>query len=323
MKRILSIILCMIMIAATLCSCKFVKPSDNSGKKGDAQTESTSGLSDAEAVNGGESGDETSENEEITVFVTDQNGEYVTNKDGKMKTEIFNVAELEKQLEDELSKQDATAPTKANAGTSKSDSPSSIIGDTQSAKEDLLPAGQKVNDTTIMKTTVEPVFKSGTYTIKGSIKAESQTMNTTIAFRNNAKEYAVVVALGAFSVKVFSIGGKYYMALPMFAKYAEVSQDEVGDMSEMTETFKSTDSTYVKTTTVKDGKNTYTCEEYKSGTSTIKYYFNANKEWKRMEVVDGEDILVWEITSFTNKAEDSLFSTKGMIKDNSMLEGMF
>lgn len=308
------------MIVMTFCSCKFVKSSGGDGKGDGAQTSEASDKSGTEAVNGSESQTSAAEDEEFTVYVTDANGEYVTNKDGTKKTEVFKVSELEKQLEAELSKQDAAASAGKDSG--KSDAASSLIGDTQSSKEDLLPAGQKANDTTLMKTKVEPVLKSGTYTIKGSIKAEGQSLNTTVAFRNNAKEYSVIVALGAFSVKVFSVGGKYYMALPMFAKYAEVSQEEMGDMSEMTENFKPNDAKYVKTTTVKDGKNTYTCEEYKSGESTVKYYFNAKNEWKRMEVVDGEDILVWEISTFTNKADDSLFSAKGMIRDDSLLEGM-
>lgn len=323
MKKSLSIILCVMMIAMTLCSCKFVKTTGGENKDTEGKS-STAAVNQAGAdteINGESDTDALSE-EEFTVFVTDKNGEYITNKNGTKKTEVFNVAELEKQLEEELSKQEATASANTN-NNSKSDTASSLIGDTQASKEDLLPAGQKVNDTTLMKTKIEPVLKSGTYTIKGSIKAEGQSLNTTVAFRNKAQEYSVIVALGAFSVKVFSVGGKYYMALPMFAKYAEVTQDEMGDMDEMTESFKPNDATYVKTTTVKDGKTTYTCEEYKTDTSTVKYYFNANKEWKRMEIIDGEDILVWEITSFSNKAEDSLFSAKGMIKDNSLLEGMY
>lgn len=311
------------MLAMTLCSCKFVKskePAEETAGKNTTTTTAKTSTTESEV------GVPDEESEDFTIYVTDTNGEYITNKDGSKKTEVFKVDELEKQLENELSKQEKSTTKKASGSNSKTesktDAASSLLGDTQSSKEDLLPEGQKADKTTLMKTIVEPVLKSGTYTIKGSIKAEGQSMNTSVGFRNGGKDYSVMVALGAFSVKVFSVDGKYYMALPMFAKYAEVSKEEMGDMNDMTDSFKPKDAKYVKTTTVKSGKTTYTCEEYTADTGTIKYYFNEKKEWKRMEIIDGDEILVWEITSFSNKADDSLFSTKGMIKDNSMLNGL-
>lgn len=321
MKKSLSIVLCIFMIATTFCSCKFIKSKENMAEY--TTTEKESVTFNQTVTEETESSSESSESkkdkttgksEAVTIYVTDKNGEYVTNKKGEKVTEIFDVESLESQLASELEKQSTTK--------SGSSSTNDLLGDTQSSKEDLLPEGSKTNNTTLMKTKIEPVLKSGTYTIKGSIKTGGQSINTTVAFRNSGKDFSVTASMSGFSIKAFSADGKYYIAFPMFAKYAEVSQEEIGDMSAMTDNFKAKNATYVKTTTVKDGKTTYTCEEYKNDSGTVKYYFDSKNEWKRMEVIQDSDVFVWEISSFTNKADSSLFAAKGMIKDNSLFEGM-
>lgn len=306
------------MVVLTFSSCKFIKskedikPDDTTTSVGTtAVTEKTEETSADENTAG--------DGESITVFVTDKDGEIVTNKDGSAKTEKVDLEQLEKELEKELENQ---STTKSGTKTTKKSGDTSADLGTQSSEEDLLPDGTKTNNTTLTKTIIEPVLKSGTYTIKGNIKAEGQAIGAQIAFRNG-KDYSVQVSMSVFSVRVFCNNGKYYMALPSMGKYAEIAAEDVGDIGDMSESFKANDAKYVKTTTVKDGKQTYTCEEYKTSTGTAKYYFNSKNEWKRMEIIEDDTILVWEITSFAKAADKTLFEVNKLWMKDSSLAGMF
>lgn len=323
MKKSLSIVLCVVMIALTFCSCKFVKTKEPEVK--DETTTTTTSVATTEKTKEEKTKKDektTADAESITVFVTDKNGEVVTKKDGTPKTEKLDLEELQKQFEEEMSKQSTTKKagektTKKN-GQSTTTASSSELG-TQGTTEDLLPEGTKIENTTLMKSVVEPVLKSGTYTIKGNIKAAGQAIAAVIAFRNEAKDYSATLSMGPISVRCFSNNGKYYMALPTMGRYAEISADDVGEIGDISDSFKDKEAKYVKTTKVKSGKDTYTCEEYKTSTGTAKYYFNSKNEWKRMELVEDGAILVWEITSFTKSADKLLFEVNKLwIKDNTL-----
>lgn len=324
MKKSLSIILCVLMVVLTFSSCKFIKTKEPA-ETGDttasvkSSEESESSASEKSSETKSEKGKE--DGESITVFVTDKNNDIVTNKDGTPKTEKIDLNKLQKELEKEMTKSASTKKAGENGKTTKKSSDTSGEIAPQSAKEDLLPEGSKASDTTLMKTTVEPILKGGTYTIKGNIKAEGQSIGAQIAFRNK-KDYSVQVTMSVFSVRVFCNNGKYYMALPSMGKYAEVAADDIGDIGDISDSFKDKEAKYVKTTSVKVGKETYTCEEYKTSTGTAKYYFNSKGEWKRMEIIEGETILVWEITSFTKSVENKMFEIDKLWKKDSTLAGI-
>ncbi len=306
------------MVVLTFSSCKFIKTKEPEETDTTTTTAKASETKADDKTSESKSEEGTDDGESITVFVTDKNNEVVTNKDGTPKTEKIDLnklqEELEKEMEKSTTKKSGDKTTKSSGGSSSEIAP-------QSGKEDLLPEGSKVNDTTLMKTIVEPVLKGGTYTIKGNIKAEGQSIGAQIAFRNS-KDYSVQITMSVFSVRVFCNNGKYYMALPSMGKYAEISADDIGDIGDMSEAFKEKEAKYIKTTTVKVGKQSYTCEEYKTSTGTAKYYFNSNGEWKRMEIIEGETILVWEITSFTKSAEKRMFEVDKLWKKDETLAGI-
>ena len=80
------------MLAMTLCSCKFVKskePAEETAGKNTTTTTAKTSTTESEV------GVPDEESEDFTIYVTDANGEYITNKDGSKKTEVFKVDELE------------------------------------------------------------------------------------------------------------------------------------------------------------------------------------------------------------------------------------
>lgn len=311
------------MLAMTFCSCKFVKP-DKSDESGSTTEKNTKGI------------------EEVTVYVTDKNNEYVTNKDGSFKTEKVDFdsleEEAEKAAEEKTKKSDKkdsdktdsdkndSSKTTAKKGTDKTTAKTSGgSSGSKDPKDDLLPEGTKVNDTSLMKTSVEPVLKSGTYTVKGKVKAEGQNMDVIIAFRNS-KDYCIEASIMGISMRIFSNGGKYYLALPTMKMYSEISAKDVGElnMDDIASSFKEKDAKFVKSTSVKSGTTTYTCEEYKTSSGTAKYYFNSKNEWKRMEVLSTDGtVMSWEITSFSKSADSKLFEVNSKWKKSAEIAKMF
>ena len=334
MKKGLCLFLCMVTVAVTMCSCKSVKNKDaisdytyvdSNGKvqvyqtdengevatdeNGENVTTTTSQNSDASADSG----------IDMKVYVTDENGEYVTGKDGKPVQENFDVNKMLQSYGDLEALMPSTTTAKAGGSssnkttkTTKTTVPTTVKDNT---KEELLDEGSKTSNTTLMKTVVEPVIKSGTFTIDGSIKAEGMDVATTFALRRS-KDYSLTFNVGGFGIRVFSNNGKYYIALIARASYSEIPEDEFEGYKDMTDAFNAKDMKYVKTTKVKDGAITYTCEEYKSDDGTIKYYFNSKNEWKRMEIIDGDSAFIWKINSFKNTAKASLFEVSPFWKKN-------
>ncbi|MBQ7595079.1 MAG: hypothetical protein IJU45_00270, partial [Clostridia bacterium] len=246
-------------------------------------------------------------------------------KKGNPVTSLVNAESMVKDMMDNYSGIESLMPTTTQAtkasgkssGNTKATTKSSAVTTpaVDNTKDELLDEGTKAANTTLMKTVVEPVIKSGTFTIDGSIKAEGMDVATTFAFRNS-KDYSLSFNVSGFGIRVFSNNGKYYLALTTLGIYSEIPEDEFEDYKDMTVAFNSKDAKYVKTTKVKDGAITYTCEEYKSDDGTIKYYFNSKNEWKRMEIIDGDSVFIWKINSFKNTAKSSLFEVSKFWKKN-------
>ena len=72
--------------------------------------------------------------------------------------------------------------------------------------------------------------------------------------------------------------------------------------------------TFVKTTTVKEGSKTYTCEEYKSTDGTVAKYYFEGKKWVRQEVIDGSTIAISKIHELKDSVDRSLFDLTGYEK---------
>ncbi len=343
MKKGLSIFLCILAVAITLCSCKSVKNKDaisdltyvdDSGKvqmysvdeNGKAVTDESGEKVTTTTTTTTGTGKGAADGEmAMSVLVTDKDGEYVTDKKGNAVTSMVDAGSMVKDMMSnyegiESLMPTTTAATKSNGKSSntKSTTKSTAAVTTpavDNTKDELLDEGSKTSNTTLMKTVVQPVIESGTFTIDGSIKAEGMDVATTFAFRNS-KDYSISFNVSGFGIRVFSNKGKYYLALTTLGIYSEIPEDEFEDYKDMTQAFNSKDAKYVKTTKVKDGAITYTCEEYKSDDGIIKYYFNSKNEWKRMEIIDGDSVFIWKINSFKNTAKSSLFEVSKFWKKN-------
>ena len=111
------------------------------------------------------------------------------------------------------------------------------------------------------------------------------------------------------------------MVFPALKVYIKTSSDEAGNIGDLTNITDS-NATYVGSTKVTVNGTEYTCEEYKSDDdSVVKYYFSSKKEWKRMEIINGEDVSIFEIESLSNKVDESVFSLKGYTDMTALVMG--
>lgn len=330
MKKSLCIILSAAIIAITLCSCSIIKDkdvlnsymyTDTKGNTYQYATDTDGNIvtkedGEKETTAGSASGAGSAAND-MTVLVTDSDGNYVTNKDGSAVTSKMDSSALieaaEKMMGETTTKK---ASSSNNSSTKKNETTTKNSSNTGSSSDDLLDEGNKTSKTNLKEKVIDPIIKSGTFTIGCDIIANSVSLPTTLAFKN--KDFSITVKMSGLEFRIFSNSGKYYLAMPTLGRYGEIDKDTFGDFSSSSEIINKK-ATYVKSTKVKNGSETYTCEEYKSSDGTItKYYFNSKNEWKRWETIDGDQVGVFVVNSFAKGAKSSLFEvSKFWIKDDS------
>ncbi len=321
MKKGLSLFLSVILIAVSFCACSMIKDPDAVSKytyvdengvthqyatdaKGEVATEkggvpattaSTSGKSNQANKNN------SSSTSQFAIYATDKEGNNVTDKNGELVTSQLNVEEL-------LSNLNNTTTTKKGQTNNNSGGLGSNLEN--SDKDDLLEEGDKTNKTSLKSKIIDPVIKSNKYTLDMVIVAQGMEMPMVMCI--NGKEYAASISLNMGTLKidarVFSQNGKYFIVIPMLGMYSEINEEDSSDITGATGNL-TDDAKYVKSTKVKDGKTTYTCEEYKNKNGdTIKYYFNEKNEWKRWEIIDKDDnISVFKINSLKNSVDKKMF----------------
>lgn len=272
----------------------------------------------------------TNENGEICVVITDKNGDVVKDKDGNDKTVVLTGATVDSSS-NKTDSNDKNKSTTKNSGTKKANTPGTTGAnrlpdfnqevDVTAKKEDLLPTGKPVttkkNAETLRDSVVAKTIKTGKFTMKANIISGGNKMPATISFKD--KDFCMEVTYSQFQMRVLSMNSKMYLVMPALKMYYETTDESTTDIFDFGE-ITNEKQTYVKTTKV----NNLTCEEYKSDEGTSRYYFDSNNQWKRFESIDADGTMaVFEISSFTNKAESSLFSLSGFNKmDEKALEAL-
>lgn len=139
------------------------------------------------------------------------------------------------------------------------------------------------------------VINSGKYTIKMLMKNdESTTAFTHYVDGENTSTVLVVTDKGVkFTAKLINKNDKHYIVVPLFAKYAEVTNDDIGsivdedlsDVSIIKGLFKEMDKWEYRGITSITGMN---IESYKDSNGTIqKFYFNSSGLQKVESVSNG------------------------------------
>lgn len=267
-------------------------------------------------------------NENTTTKVDEKGSAYVevTDKDGKTVTSVLSdkeKSEVEKQAEKSNAKTTTMAPSEAMSKIEQEMSGLTDFSedDLKSNEEDLVDKGTEIKKTTLRDDVIVKALESGKFTLNMTLKAASNA-DTPVVLVSNGDKIAADMTMNGSKVRMIIDNDGVYVVLPTAKMYVKMSSDEIGNMDEL-KNIASSDGTYVGSTKVKINGEDHTCEEYKSSDGTvIKYYFNSKKEWKRMEVITEDDVAIYEISSFSNKADESIFSLKGYADMSALLGQM-
>ena len=267
-------------------------------------------------------------NDNTTTKVDENGSAYVevTDKDGKTVTSVLSdkeKSEVEKQAEKSNAKTTTMAASEAMSKIEQEMSGLTDFSedDLKSNEEDLVDKGTEIKKTTLRDDVIVKALESGKFTLNMTLKAASNA-DTPVVLVSNGKKIAADMTMNGSKVRMIIDDDGVYVVLPTAKMYVKMSSDEIGNMDEL-KNIASSDGTYVGSTKVKLNGEDHTCEEYKSSDGTvIKYYFNSKKEWKRMEVITEDEAAIYEITSFSNKADESIFSLKGYADMSALLGQM-
>lgn len=267
-------------------------------------------------------------NENTTTKVDENGAAYieVTDKDGKTVTSVLSdkeKSEVEKQAEKSNAKTTTIAASEAMSKIEQEMSGLTDFSedDLKSNEKDLVDKGTEIKKTTLRDDVIVKALKSGKFTLNMTLKAASNA-DTPVVLVSNGDKIAADMTMNGSKVRMIIDNDGVYVVLPTAKMYVKMSSDEIGNMDEL-KNIASSDGTYVGSTKVKINGEDHTCEEYKSSDGTvIKYYFNSKKEWKRMEVISEDEVAIYEITSFSNKADESIFSLNGYADMSALLGQM-
>ena len=185
--------------------------------------------------------------------------------------------------------------------------------DIQSDKKDLIKDGTSTKKTSLRDDVIIKTSKTGKFTLKAKIKASSGE-DTPVTCVTNGKKFAYDMTKNGSQIRIIMDGNNLYLLLPAIKWYVKMSTDDIGleSMDDMMSNLASTEDKYVGSTKVTVNGTEYTCEEYKNSDGRItKYYFDKNNNWKRIEGINGDEVTIMEIDSFSGKVDDSVFSLKG------------
>lgn len=258
----------------------------------------------------------------------DENGSAyveVTDKDGNEVTSVL--SDKDKAKADKNAAKDNKEMTTADTSEllSKVEAEASKVTNIDeknlvSDKKDLISGGTEIKKTSMRDEIIAKTLKSGKFTLKMKMKTSSGVDNP-VSLVFNGKKFAADITLNDMQVRAIFDNDNVYMVFPALKVYIKTSSDEAGNIGDLTNITDS-NATYVGSTKVTVTGTEYTCEEYKSDDdSVVKYYFSSKKEWKRMEIINGEDVSIFEIESLSNKVDESVFSLKGYTDMTSLVMG--
>ena len=258
----------------------------------------------------------------------DENGSAyveVTDKDGNEVTSVL--SDKDKSKADKKAAKDNKETTTADTSEllSKVEAEASKVTNIDeknlvSDKKDLISGGTEIKKTSMRDEIIAKTLKSGKFTLKMKMKTSSGVDNP-VSLVFNGKKFAADITLNDMQVRAIFDNDNFYIVLPALKVYIKTSSDEAGNIGDLTNITDS-NATYVGSTKVTVNGTEYTCEEYKSDNdSVVKYYFSSKKEWKRMEIINGEDVSIFEIESLSNKVDESVFSLKGYTDMTALVMG--
>ena len=249
-------------------------------------------------------------------FVTGANGQYVLDDEGNKVTKPIEKDKDGNPITSTTTTTTTAAPdkNKPSGGTASKDPVENLENFNPNASpEDLLDEGTETKKTTLRDDVIIKVLKDKKFTMSMTVIGTDTEIPTTITM--DGERFGASLSMNGIDFRVLNMNGKSYVAFDYMGMkmYMETEGEDLG-MGDLMDSTAKEDQVYVKTTTVKDGNKTYTCEEYKSSGGIVTKYYFEGKKWVRQEVIDGETISISEIGDFKSTVDDSIFDLTGYTK---------
>lgn len=191
-----------------------------------------------------------------------------------------------------------------------------LIDDSNSSKIDVeLGEDGKPSHEELEKSYVD-IVNGETFTVDVVIKTVTNGEEMKIpvtAMRNGDELYFELIApakdKGSMRLNVLlSDDGNCYLIFPAMRAYIAVPSESIGEIfnSEFITEDSAVMGTYIESREMVIDGETYICEIYEDDGIETKYYYN-DKELKRVESVDGENITIMQINEVSDKADASKF----------------
>lgn len=249
-------------------------------------------------------------------YVTDTNGEVVTNADGVKQTQPVTTTDGEDS--DSSTTGGSNADSSTTKSSSGSDSSTPITPDLENfnpnaSKEDLLDEGTTTKKTTLRDDIIAKTIKDKKFTMTMTVLGQGTEIPTTVTM--DGDKFGATLNLNGMDSKVISKDGKTYVAFNYsgMKMYMETESESLG-MEDIMTPQAGEDQKYVKTTTVEDNGKTLTCEEYKTDDGIVTKFYFEGKKWVRQETIDSDTISICEIKDFKNTVDNSVFDLTGYTK---------
>lgn len=167
--------------------------------------------------------------------------------------------------------------------------------------------------TTFKKDNVDPILKSGKYTLATTIVSNGTSVPSTIMVNGNdmSVDMTVDMKLLKTTCRLLVLDGKCYLAIPSLKVYGE---SNVTPPSSISGTEKAE---YVKSEYFENGGKTYIIETYKATDGSIMQYYFLDGVWKlTVKVAADGTSTTQRIDKFEAGVNEANFSLKGYKKVN-------
>lgn len=165
--------------------------------------------------------------------------------------------------------------------------------------------------TTYKKDVVDPIMKSGEFTLKTETTVDGEATVATTMFKG--KDFCVETSAKGMTVRVLTLSSKTYLVMPdfimpgvgVYMPYDQQINPTIGN---------ATDAEYVKSEKVKVDGEELVCETYEFKNGKVSEYYFKDGKWVMLSVTDGGETTTQKILEFKKGVDSSKFSLKGLIE---------
>lgn len=176
----------------------------------------------------------------------------------------------------------------------------------------------------------EEILASDKFTMEANVKTNSGGVETVAPLnimRNGSNLYFETAlplkdGFGSTRVNLLFLDDACYIIIPSMRAYMTIPKETAGEMipSDAFNNLEEIEGTYISSSEVVHGGQTYVCDIYESEGTTTKYFYQ-NGQLKRVETLNGDDSSILEFKKLSTQIDESKFAVPRNYIDISTMMG--